>query len=161
MTPENPARPDGRRDFDFLHGTWHSRQRRLRKRLVNCDEWDEFDATLDCRPLAGGLGNIDELASATLRAPAVTLRLYDEADRTWSIYWIPAGNGAIEPPVVGYFADGAGEFFCPDTHDGIPVLVRYRWSDMTGASARWAQAFSTDGGATWETNWTAEFARIG
>jgi len=45
MTPEYSARHDGRRDFDFLHGTWHSRQRRLRKRLVDCDEWDEFHAT--------------------------------------------------------------------------------------------------------------------
>jgi hypothetical protein len=27
-------------------------------------------------------------------------------------------------------------------------------------AARWEQAFSDDGGATWETNWTMDFARV-
>jgi hypothetical protein len=160
MTHENePARPDGRHDFDFLHGRWHSRQRRLRKRLAGCDEWDEFPADLHCQPILGGLGNTDELSSPAMSYTGLALRLYDEADRTWSIYWIAGGAAAIEPPVVGHFAGGVGDFTGPDTHEGMPVLVRYRWSDITATSARWAQALSADNGATWETNWTAEFSR--
>jgi hypothetical protein len=52
-----------------------------------------------------------------------------------------------------------GDFIGPDTHEGVPVLVRYRWSGITATSARWAQALSADNGAIWETNWTAEFSR--
>ena len=38
---------DGRaRDFDFLHGAWNTRQRRLRTWLAESDEWDEFEATM-------------------------------------------------------------------------------------------------------------------
>jgi hypothetical protein len=39
--------------------------------------------------------------------------------------------------------------------------VLYLWSDITATTARWEQAFSTDGGTTWETNWIAEFCRTG
>jgi hypothetical protein len=153
------ALPDGRHDFDFLHGHWHSRQRKLRKRLVGCEDWDEFTADLHCRPVLGGLGNFDELASPAMTYTGLALRLYDEATRTWSIYWIAGGVASFDPPVVGHFADGVGDFLCPDTQEGRPVLVRYRWSDITATTARWAQAFSTDDGATWETNWTADFTR--
>jgi len=153
------VRHDGRHDFDFLHGHWHSRQRKLKDRLAGCDEWEEFDTDLQCRPVLGGLGNIDELASPAMTYIGLALRLYDEKDRTWSIFWITGGDDTIEAPVVGHFADGVGDFICADTHEGAPVLVRYRWHDITPTSARWAQAFSADDGATWETNWTAEFSR--
>ena len=152
-------RPDGRHDFDFLHGDWHSRQRKLKERLAGCEEWDEFDCEVHCRSLLGGLGNTDELSSPSMTYHGLALRLYDEKDRTWSIFWITGGDATIEAPVVGHFADGVGNFICQDTQEGTPVLVRYRWHDITPTSARWAQAFSTDDGATWETNWTAEFSR--
>jgi hypothetical protein len=150
---------DGRHDFDFLHGAWHSRQRRLRERLTGCDEWDEFTADLHCTPVLDGAGNFDELTSPVMGYKGLALRLYDETDETWSIYWVTGGAGGVEPPVVGRFVSGVGDFFCPDSHQGTPVLVRYRWADITPASARWEQAFSTDNGATWETNWTADFTR--
>jgi hypothetical protein len=153
------ARPDGRHDFDFLHGHWQSRQRKLRQRLAGCQDWDEFAADLHCRPVLGGLGNFDELSSPAMAYRGLALRLYDETARTWSIYWVAGGVAAVDPPVIGHFADGIGDFFGPDTHQGTPVLVRYRWSGITATTASWAQAFSTDGGHTWETNWTADFTR--
>ncbi len=63
-----PALPDGALDFDFFHGRWRGRNRRLLERLVGCQEWTEFDCTVDCWPMLGGLANVDEYESGHLPA---------------------------------------------------------------------------------------------
>jgi hypothetical protein len=40
------------------------------------------------------------------------------------------------------------------------MRVRFTWSDITPASARWEQAFSSNAGTTWKTNWIMEFQRV-
>ncbi len=44
-------------------------------------------------------------------------------------------------------------------HDGKKAIVCC-WSDITPTLARWEQAFSPDGGKSWETNWIMEFTRV-
>lgn len=150
---------DGARDFDFLHGSWRIEHRRLKERLAGCDEWEEFSTQLECRPILGGAGNLDEGAFPSRGYHAMSLRLYDTKQQTWTIYWITSLSGTVDPGVTGRFTDGVGEFFGPDTHNGIAVLARYIWSDITQASARWDQAFSTDDGQTWEVNWIMNLTR--
>jgi hypothetical protein len=65
----------------------------------------------------------------------------------------------IDPPVRGGFKDGVGTFLGDDVHKGRPVVARFRWSELTADTAKWDQAFSTDGGKTWETNWLMQFTR--
>jgi hypothetical protein len=90
----------------------------------------------------------------------VTLRLYDEEHDTWSLYWANSRTGLALPRVVGRFGeDGRGIFTGGDVYEGRPITVRYLWSDVTPDSCRWEQAFSTDEGASWETNWTMAFTR--
>lgn len=61
--------------------------------------------------------------------------------------------------MVGEFRDGRGEFYDQETFQGRSIYVRFIWSGMTSTSCRWEQAFSADGGRTWETNWIMEFTR--
>ncbi len=150
---------DGRHDFDFLYGSWQATNRSLPKRLVGSDEWKEFPTTLTCRPLLGGLMNVDELTIPG-RPGGVTVRVFDPDTRQWSVYWIAAGLG-VDIPVIGSFTDGVGEFFSDDTWEGTPIRVRYRWDATEPDHPQWTQAFSTDDGLTWELNWVATFTRSG
>lgn len=47
-----------------------------------------------------------------------------------------------------------------DRFEDVPIRVRFLWTEITAASARWARAFSVDGGTTWETNWTMHLERV-
>ena len=89
----------------------------------------------------------------------MTLRTFDTAKRQWSIYWVNSRLGTMLPPVVGGFSGNRGEFVGDDDDDGRPVKVVYRWAKLGLDAAHWEQAFSYDGGATWETNWVMDLAR--
>ena len=154
---------DGQHDFDFFFGKWNGHQRRLRERLVGCTEWEEFDSTTDARPILDGIGNVDEVVmqreSGVFRG--FTVRMYDPATQEWRIYWGTGAGGALGAPMIGRFDEnGRGEFydFEPFADKGH-IFSRFIWT-VTGAdTCRWEQAFSADGGSTWETNWTMDFTR--
>ena len=148
---------DGRHDFDFFHGRWQVHNRRLRERHVGSTQWDEFPATLDCRPLLGGLGNIDEYVSADVRG--LTLRLFDPVQRVWSDRWASARDGQLGQPAHGRFVDGVGTFTGEDSDGGRRILSRSTWSQITADSFIWEQAASLDDGKSWETNWVMRITR--
>ncbi|MEO8524619.1 MAG: hypothetical protein ABI460_07870 [Caldimonas sp.] len=145
-------------DFDFLAGRWNVRNRRLTTRLRHADDWTEFPATSLCEPRLGGGANIEQLDFPTLGFSGLTVRLFDTAERRWSIYWVNSRDGRMTPPVVGGFDGNHGEFRGRDSDDGREVAVRFVWTHLGADSARWEQAFSLDGQA-WETNWIMEFSR--
>ena len=152
---------DGRHDFDFYHGRWLVQNERLKERLTGCNEWERFSATQHCQPILGGIGNIDDFVtewSGGFRG--MTLRLFDLRTRQWSIYWASNRDGVLEPPVVGRFENGIGTFYGRDQHKGQPVLVRFRWHEITADRAHWEQAFSSDDGQQWETNWHMHMTRL-
>jgi hypothetical protein len=158
------APDDGRRDFDFLLGSWRVHNRRLLRRLEGCTDWEEFETSLETRPVLGGLGNIDSFSGAAgpegTAWEGLTLRLFDPETRSWSIWWAATSEpGRLFPPVVGGFADGVGTFLGDEVHGGRAVRVLYQWKDITPTSARWEQAFSIDEGKSWETNWVMSVTR--
>jgi hypothetical protein len=153
----------GTHDFDFLVGRWAVKHRRLADRLANSQDWETFDGTMAASLYLGGQAIVDDnvlkLPAGVYRA--ITLRAYDPATRQWSIWWLDGRRpGQLDPPLVGEFHDGVGTFFGNDTYEGKPIRVRFLWSDVTATSARWEQAFSPDGGLTWEVNWVMEFTRV-
>lgn len=162
MVTSGPA--EGVRDFDFLWGTWQIANRRLRSRLTGSDDWQEFTARGACHPILRGSGNVDSFVplddSGWSGFEGGSLRLFDPATGKWSIHWFDNVVHRLLPPVHGAFLDGVGEFHGADEHDGEPVCVRFLWSEITPGSARWEQAFSVDGGQTWEINWVMNFTRV-
>lgn len=158
---ERTSEHDGSHDFDFWFGRWHVANERLKERLVGSTEWERFEATQECQPILGGIGNIDDFRTDWNDGfVGMTLRLFDLGRREWSLYWAGNRDGVLQPPVVGRFENGVGTFFGRDVHRGTPVRVRFLWSEITAQSALWQQAFSTDEGENWETNWIMRMTRI-
>ena len=145
-------------DFDFLVGEWVVHHRRLRVRNAGGQEWDEFDGTSRLWTLLDGVANVDELACPTRGFTGMSVRTLDLASGRWSIYWISSTEGRLLQPVHGGFSGARGEFEGEDTDGDVPVAVRFVWTVVPDAP-RWEQAFSYDGGRTWETNWLMEFRR--
>jgi hypothetical protein len=152
---------DPQKDFDFLIGTWNVHNRKLRERLKGSTAWDEFEATNVVRPVWGGLANMDEYQGAGPMGEiqGMTLRLFDPKNKQWRLYWANRAQGRLDVPVVGEFKDGRGEFYDQEEYEGRSIYVRYVWSNISENSCRWEQAFSADGGKTWETNWIMDFTR--
>jgi len=149
------------RDFDFWHGRWVVRNRRLRHRLAGSDAWETFGARVTARPVLDGFGNEDEFQTEHDGGfVGMSFRFFDPTTRRWSIYWADSRRpGSLDPPVVGGFEGDEGLFEGDDTFHGRPIRVRFTWSEITTPTPRWEQAFSDDGGGTWKTNWIMDFER--
>ena len=152
---------DGRGDFDFLFGTWAVEHRRLRRRGGGSQDWEVLAGTHACRPLMGGICNLEEHEISELGFQAIALRTFDLVRRTWAIYWVSSRDGLLGEPVFGGFEGGVGRFYGVDLDEGRPVKVAFVWNDIGPDSAHWSQAFSYDDGKTWETNWDMRFTRTG
>jgi hypothetical protein len=156
------AQRDGQHDFDFEIGSWKTRLSRLERPLTGSTRWLEYEGTSVVRPVWGGRANLGELAveGPAGRIEGLTLRLYNARAREWNITWSNASDGILDRATMfGGFTNGRGEFFGQDSLDGRAIYVRFVFSDVTSTSFRFEQAFSADGGKTWEVNWKAAFTR--
>jgi hypothetical protein len=153
---------DGAHDFDFEFGTWRTHYRILKDRLVHSHEWYDCYGTSIVVPYWNGSGNLED---GDLKCPnryigGMTLRLYDARTRQWTIWWGTRVLGLSPPQEVGHFLrHGFGQFFAHDTWKGTPVICRFAWTIVRG-NPHFEQAYSTDGGKTWETNWTTDYTRV-
>lgn len=159
--PESRDR-DGQHDFDFEIGRWKTHISRLLRPLTGPTTWVELDGTSVVRKIWDGRANMVELEvdGPGGHVEGLSLRLYNPQSRQWSLYFANSRSGTLGPPTVGEFRNGRGEFFDQETLDGRTILVRNIWSDITADSCRFEQAFSDDGGKTWEINWIATDTRI-
>ncbi len=153
----------GQHDFDFEVGSSRIHLKRLDHRLTGSTTWVEFDGTSVTRKVWDGRADLEEFETdspAGGHIEGLTLRLYNPQSHQWSLYWANSKNGTIDPPQIGQFKNGRGEFFGQDTLNGKAILVRFIWADTTTNSPHFEQSFSDDGGKTWEVNWITDQTRV-
>jgi hypothetical protein len=153
---------DGQNDFDFEIGSWKTHLRRLLHPLTGSTTWVEYEGTTVVRKVWNGRANLVELdvAGPAGRIEALSLRLYNPESRQWSLNFANSKGGTLSQPTIGEFKNGRGEFFDQETFNGRAILVRFVIFDITPNSCRFEQAFSDDGGKTWEVNWIATDTRV-
>ena len=158
----SPAPSDGQRDFDFEIGTWKTQLKRLLNPLTGSTKWVEYEGTTIVRKVWNGNANLVELdvSGSAGSIKALSLRLYNPESRQWSLNFANIKGGVLSLPTIGEFKNGRGEFYNQETLNGRAILVRFVISDITANSCRFEQAFSDDGGKTWEVNWIATDTRI-
>lgn len=149
----------GQKDFDFEIGTWTTSVKVLRNPLSGQKpDWAEFDGTSVVKPLLDGRANFVELsvASATGKIEGGSLRLYNPQTKQWNINYANLRNGSLTAPVYGGFdASGRGTFYGQDNVEGRVIIVRFVITPVSKTEIHFDQAFSADGGTTWESNWIA------
>jgi hypothetical protein len=160
-----PAVRDGSKDFDWMVGSWKADLKRLVNPLTGSTTWVEYEGTQTTTTILNGKAVMDEFIvdspATKTKIEALTVRLYNPANQTWSIYWANARNGSFSmPATVGRWTNGRGEFYDHEEWNGRWILVRFTWSDITPTSAHFEQAFSEDGGKTWEVNWISNITRV-
>jgi len=159
--PEAAKKRDGQHDFDFEFGSWKAHLRRLLHPMTGSNQWVELDGTSVVRKIWGGRANLGEFEvdSGATHIEGLSLRLYNPQTQQWSIYWSNSKDGGLGTPMVGQFKNGRGEFYDQELFNGAAIYVRFIFSDITQTSFRLEQAFSADGGKTWEPNWVVAFTR--
>ena len=153
---------DGQHDFDFEIGTWKTHLRRLANPLTGSTKWLEYDGTTVVRKVWDGRANLVELVADGNGShfEGLNLRLYNPESHQWSLNFANAASGVMGVPTIGEFKNGRGEFYDQETFNGRAVLVRFVITPVTPDSIRFEQAFSDDGGKTWEINWIADDTRV-
>ncbi len=153
---------DGQHDFDSHIGTWKTHLKRRLHPLSGSDEWAEYEGVTTVRKVWDGRANLVELSAD---GPAghfegLNLRLYNPQSRQWSLNFASSRGGTLGQPTIGRFVDGRGEFYDQEDFEGRAVFVRFVITPLDADTIRFEQAFSDDGGKTWEVNWVATDTRM-
>jgi hypothetical protein len=154
-SPSVSAERDGQHDFDFEIGTWKTQLSRLQHPLTGSTTWLKYEGTTVVRKVWNGRANLVELVAD---GPAghfegLSLRLYNPESRQWTLNFSGGKSGVMSPPMIGAFKNGRGEFYAQEMFNGRAIFVRFVISNITPDSWRFEQAFSEDGGKSWEVNW--------
>ena len=151
-----PSATSSQNDFDFLVGKWVLKDKKLKSRLTNSNEWIEFESTVEMHKLLNGIGNMDVYRTMVDGKPfeGIAIRLFNPQTKLWSIYWVDSNVGVMDAPVVGSFEGNIGKFYCKDKYKGKDIVVVFIWDKTDPDNPVWSQAFSPDNGKTWEVNAT-------
>ena len=158
----SPENDDPQHGFDFDIGTWKTHSSRLMAPLTGSTKWVDMDGVSIVKKVWGGRANLAEYKA---EGPAGTvelmaLRWFNPTTKEWNINFATPGVGTLGVPGVGEFKNGRCTFYDYELIGGRSVLVRFSIWKITRDTAQSEQAFSDDGGKTWEVNWINKYTRI-
>jgi hypothetical protein len=153
---------DGQHDFDFEIGAWKTHLKRLVHPLTGSTTWVEYEGTSVVSKVWDGRANLVELEvdGPGGHIEALSLRLYNPQARQWRLNFASSAGGMLATPTVGEFKDGRGEFVDQETFKDRAIFVRFVITETSANACSFEQAFSDDGGKTWEVNWIATDTRV-
>ena len=162
-TSHLPASSGIQHDFDPAFGTWKTHLVRLVHPLTGSTTWLTYDGTAVVRKVWKGRANLEEFTAdgAAGHIEGLTLRLYDPHARQWNQLWATSNDGTLGQPMIGEFKDSRGEFYDQEPLNGRAIFVRWVQTFTPPNKCHFEQAFSPDGGKTWEVNWVNDYTRAG
>lgn len=166
--PGDSARPptiaarDCGHDFDFNFGVWRTHIRRLAHPLSGSTDSIELNGTVTVRKIWNGRAQLEEIEADGPKGhwQGLTLFLYNPQSHQWSQTFANSAMGTFAGTLTGEFKESRAELFSQDTFDGRSILVRGAWSEITPNAHRYEEAYSADGGKTWEAVFTADLTRL-
>lgn len=156
------AARDGQHDFDFDLGTWKTHSSRLMHPLTGSKDWKDMDGITVVKKVWGGRANIAEYKAdgPAGHVELLSLRWYNPAAHQWNLDFATPNVGTLGVPGVGEFRNGRGDFYDQEEINGKYVLVRFSIWGIGADKGQSEQAFSDDGGKTWEVNWVNKYERV-
>jgi len=159
VTP-TPAR-DGAHDFDWDLGAWTTHQHRRLHPLTGSTTWVDYHGTDVVHKLWDGANwGMVEADGPAGHLQIYTIRLYNPDTHEWTVNFTNPSIGALATPVTGGFKDGRAEFYDQEFLGGRTIMVRFSISGITADTCHFEQAFSADGGKTWEVNFIVDEERV-
>jgi hypothetical protein len=153
---------DSQHDFDFDFGIWKTHSSRLLHPLTGSKEWVDLDGVTKVGKIWNGRANLAEVNVDGANGPMhlLALRTYNPATGEWYVNFASTDVGMLGTPGVGTFKNGRIDFYDQEPINDRFVLVRFSiWNDAPG-KAQSEQAFSDNGGKTWEVNWKTSYTKI-
>ena len=153
-------------DFDWDLGTWKIHMSRLQHPLTGSTTWTEMEGTTVNSKVWDGRANLAEVEAdgPNGHLELLALRLFNPATHEWNVNFATSAIGVLNTPtglpIIGEFKNGRGEFYDQEPYNGRAILVRFRIGPTSPDSAESQQAFSSDGGKTWEVNWINKYTRV-
>ena len=150
--PANPCAAPQQKQFDFWVGEWD-----LTWPGQNAGETGHGTNTIkrildDCIVQE----NFTSLDASHMRGTSVSV--FEPKSGHWKQTWVDNQGGYLD--FAGDFKDGQmilqREFARPD---GVRVIQRMVWKNISPSEFDWSWEASTDGGKTWQVNWPIHYKR--
>ncbi len=160
--PDTASVHDGQHDFDFDFGAWKTHSSRLLHPLSRSTTWADLDGITVVRKVWDGRANLAEYKAdgASSHIELLSLRYYNPNAKQWGLVFATPNVGTLSVPCIGEFKNGRGDFYDQEEFNGKYILVRFSIWKITDDTAQSEQAFSDDGGKTWEVNWVNKYTRM-